>query len=812
MTERVIETVCEELTSGKLKLFNTSALIQSSSKDYIKDSQIRLILQPIIDRLKESFGLELQNSLENRLPKLLENLNRDIDGYTAGNLINLMRYAGIPIKGYDFSGMPIWQADLQDVDLYGVNFAYCKFDNCSFSQIIDSPHAIALHAKQNLIAVADRINGIGLYRLKNSQLYLHLDQSKDTEELAFSPDGKFIVSISGGRTVKVWHTDTGECSYTFTNGQNIKSIAFAPDNQTVAIASQAAIVLTGDTDSARSENDTISLWNIQTDECRIIKTECCHIGSITFHSQKNLLFGMQDSQLSVWNTDTEELLYFHDLKWTNVFDFHPSEEILVTGDFFGKIELWDVKTGKRLKTFENNNTEGLSLLHPICFIFISFSGDGHTIVTVYINGTIKLWDVKRGKCLQTWSNNEDSIYTTAFSPQNNILAISYGSKVLKLWDVKTGKCLKTWEFHSNNISKISISSDGQYLASHSPDNTIRLLNLKLERLSTRRLNHVIYGGLLGQSHSVYFSPDCQTLAIFSEDSVIKLFDVKTGQYRKTFEHLPSTSSRPRIPKMEFSPDSNLLGRCCVNSSEIILWDLKTKKMLRSIETKTNSEMNHISTFRILFSQNNQYLANLSQNLNTEPVGSNIEDWNFTRTLIIQIWDIETGKCCYNHDFTNVFDVYEFEFMAFHPDNQELVCHDLSKNEIVLLNFQTGEFRSTLKVHEAEVRGVFFDSEANTYIVTTINTTIKIWKVGTNEPIQVLEGHESDIKGVDVTPDGRILVSYDIDNKIYLWNLETGNLDQRGRLEMPYNGMNIAGATGLTPAQKAALIDLGAVDT
>ena len=141
-TERAIEKVCEELTSGKLELFNSHALIQASAKDYIKEEQIGLILQPIINRLRESFGLELQNSLENRLPQLLENFNRTFPGYTKGNLINLMRYAGIPIMDSDFSGMTIWEADL-NTNLQDVNFAGCKFARCSLIKNFNWVSAIA---------------------------------------------------------------------------------------------------------------------------------------------------------------------------------------------------------------------------------------------------------------------------------------------------------------------------------------------------------------------------------------------------------------------------------------------------------------------------------------------------------------------------------------------------------------------------------------------------------------------------------------------------------------------------------------------
>lgn len=134
ISERAINRVCQELESGKLQLFNSHALIKASAKDYVKDSQIRLILQPIIDRLKDTLGLEWENSLENCLSKLLSSINRQIPGYTAGNLINLMRYGGIDLKGYDFSQLTIWQADLQGINLHRVSFTGCEFAKSSLNQ------------------------------------------------------------------------------------------------------------------------------------------------------------------------------------------------------------------------------------------------------------------------------------------------------------------------------------------------------------------------------------------------------------------------------------------------------------------------------------------------------------------------------------------------------------------------------------------------------------------------------------------------------------------------------------------------------
>ena len=249
VTEKAIAQISQELESGNLQLFNRHALIKASAKDYVKDSQIRLILQPIIDRLNETWELELQDSLENRLHQLLANLNRQIPGYTAGNLLNLMRYAGIDIKGYDFSGMTIWQADLQDINLHQVNFAGCKFANSSFTQDFGGIYAIAFSPKQDVFAVGDSFGGIRLFHLEDRQpcLYLkgHLENTFVTS-VAFSLDGKFLASSSMDYTIKLWNIQTGKCVKTLKGHQDwVWTVVFSPDGQTVA---------------SGGDDNTIRLW------------------------------------------------------------------------------------------------------------------------------------------------------------------------------------------------------------------------------------------------------------------------------------------------------------------------------------------------------------------------------------------------------------------------------------------------------------------------------------------------------------------------------------------------------------------------
>ncbi|MEO1096045.1 MAG: hypothetical protein AAFX01_14230 [Cyanobacteria bacterium J06638_28] len=60
-------------------------------------------------------------------------------------------------------------------------------------------------------------------------------------------------------------------------------------------------------------------------------------------------------------------------------------------------------------------------------------------------------------------------------------------------------------------------------------------------------------------------------------------------------------------------------------------------------------------------------------------------------------------------------------------------------------------------------------------------------------------------------DGQTIVTSSVDGLIRLWNLKTGNCFQSLQIPRPYEGTNITGVQGLTKAQQASMLALGAVD-
>ncbi|WP_373527867.1 NB-ARC domain-containing protein [Nostoc sp.] len=118
VTDCLVEQICQEIITESPRYLLTHALMQAQAKDYIRDSQICLIVQPILNQLQITLGSSRQ--LEQKLGRLINKLqNETVDtfGYGGGNLLNLLGQLDIDFTGYDFSRLYI-----RDCDLRSLNF------------------------------------------------------------------------------------------------------------------------------------------------------------------------------------------------------------------------------------------------------------------------------------------------------------------------------------------------------------------------------------------------------------------------------------------------------------------------------------------------------------------------------------------------------------------------------------------------------------------------------------------------------------------------------------------------------------------
>ena len=148
-------------------------------------------------------------------------------------------------------------------------------------------------------------------------------------------------------------------------------------------------------------------------------------------------------------------------------------------------------------------------------------------------------------------------------------------------------------------------------------------------------------------------------------------------------------------------------------------------------------------------------------------------------------------------------------LLFSSDGRWLAAYD-EDDTIHLLDVARGQVVYSV----AGVPGIFclaFSRGGDTLITGDPARHVIIRDAATGEVRSMLRGHVGDITSVDASSTEDLVASSGADGTMRLWNLKTGRCVATMEPAGPYAGMNIAGVTGITPAQRATLIALGAVE-
>ncbi|WP_295616490.1 NB-ARC domain-containing protein [Chamaesiphon sp. GL140_3_metabinner_50] len=107
--------------------------------------------------------------------------------------------------------------------------------------------------------------------------------------------------------------------------------------------------------------------------------------------------------------------------------------------------------------------------------------------------------------------------------------------------------------------------------------------------------------------------------------------------------------------------------------------------------------------------------------------------------------------------------------------------------------------------------VAFSTDGTQVATADANGSVCLWRVTDTQPLSVLAGHTHWVRSIVWIDRGSILASGSADTTIALWDVATGSRVNTLRIDRPYEGMNVAGVTGLTDGSISTLKCLGAIE-
>jgi WD40 repeat protein len=110
-----------------------------------------------------------------------------------------------------------------------------------------------------------------------------------------------------------------------------------------------------------------------------------------------------------------------------------------------------------------------------------------------------------------------------------------------------------------------------------------------------------------------------------------------------------------------------------------------------------------------------------------------------------------------------------------------------------------------------VWGLALSADGRLLASGALDGTVRLWQMSIRQCLAVLEGHAGGVWSVALSADGRLLASGGADGAVRLWDARSHDRLHTLRPNRLYERMDITGLTGVTAAQRDALLALGAVD-
>jgi WD40 repeat protein/transcriptional regulator with XRE-family HTH domain len=764
VTAQLIAEVSSDIQQGRFSRLVEHGLELALSQEYVRQTQQRLLVAPILAGLRSSYPL--RTALEEQLLALLAQQREradDAQGYGPANLLALLRELRGHLRGLDLSQLSLRGVYLQGVETQDTTLSGATLQETVFTESFDPPWSVATSSHGSYWAMGSRRGGARVWRDDGKTLDLAWQaHTAAVQALAFSPDEQTLATGSWDGTIKLWNLENGALLWLGQHTGSIHRLVFTPDGRTLA---------SGGDDAA------IRLWDISTGKhLQTLSCQSSAVYALAWSPDGSLLAsGSVDGSIRLWQmqgiqaaqpgTATRLLTGHSGLVWSVA--FAPDGHTLASGSFDRTVKLWDVESLEVRETLAG---------HTAPVNALAWSPDGSLLASGSRDQMIWLWDVERGSYRMALHGHTAIVHDLAFTPDGRSLLSGSEDGTLRVWNVERGQCTRVIQGYAVTLYDVAWNPGGSRLASAGSDTLVTIW--ESDGRTPPRLLH----GHSWIAYGVAWSSNGRWLSSSGLDNAVQVWDATTEAGVQTLhdpDH-PDTS----FFGVEWSPDGRFLAGGSYQQ-EVQVWEVSTG-------TRRWVGRGQPTTIR---------------RVAWSPEGTRLASGGYDGSVIL--WEAATG--------TQQARLQGHRGMvmcvAWSPDSTRLASGGGGRGsgELFVWDAHSGEPLNALSELSEVVYALVWSPTGTMLISGDSDGMLRWWDVERGKCVQTRQAHQGTVQSLKVSPDGRSLASCGDDGAIRIWDLEGGNLLRTLRRDRPYERLDISGAKGLTQAQRASLSALGAIE-
>ncbi len=423
----------------------------------------------------------------------------------------------------------------------------------------------------------------------------------------------------------------------------------------------------------------------------------------------------------------------------------PGGETLVSASEDGTIRVWNLERGKQLRVLDD---------HTSCVNIIKLTPDGKYLLSGSDDATIKVWDITTWQVLKTWEGHQGYVRDIAITTDGRVVSCSQDGTV-KVWKLADGELLYTFEGHEIWVNAVAATPDNRMAISSSVNNDLWAWDLEKRvelppffQAKGRELTQFLVGdvffnvkndGPVGhQNYAVRLAvtPDGQKLVSVGDEIII--WDIATRAQLERFSIHGSS-----IAAIALLDD----GRTGVTGAESVkVWDVENHQVSLTLT-------GHAGAVKSVCG-NERYLVSGSED------------------KTIKVWD----RACAAHGQGYEGHARSATRVTLSPD-ERLALSSSYDGTAKVWELASGRCLHTLMGHRSGFVDVgAFTPDSKRAITTTHGGQVRVWDAASGALVLDMQ-HPTDkdfwIDAFAVTPDGNWGLAGAVGRGMTLWNLREG---------------------------------------